>query len=98
MDEETVSEGEVRAAFDGAKPRGPRVVYAITPEKKDRDGRVIQREGQGTWKEVGVAFWNVDDSINLYLDAIPITGRLQIRERRPRRMESGESLFGKEGV
>ena len=48
---------------------------------------VIQRhDGQGEWMmRVGSAFQNRDDSINLYLDVLPLAGangkvRLQIRE------------------
>ena len=47
----------------------------------------VQRyDGQGEWMmRVGSAFQNRDDSINLYLDALPLAGsngkvRLQIRE------------------
>ncbi len=32
------------------------------------------------WTKVGVGFVNRDGSINLQLDAIPISGKLQVRE------------------
>ncbi len=48
---------------------------------------ILKRDGQGTWfMKIGSAFTNKDDSINLYLDAIPVgvaPGKgmtLQIRE------------------
>lgn len=39
------------------------------PEAKDR------------WTKIGVGFVNRDNSINVVLDAIPLNGRLQIRDR-----------------
>ena len=59
----------------------PRVVYAITPARTDRDGKVTMKEGEGFWKEVGSAFTNADDSITIHLDAMPVNGKLQIRDR-----------------
>jgi len=43
------------------------------------------RDGNGPnpkafWKHVGRAFWNRDGSINVLLDALPLTGKLQIRK------------------
>jgi hypothetical protein len=32
------------------------------------------------WIRCGTAFWNRDQSINLYLDVLPRNGRLQLRE------------------
>ncbi len=51
----------------------PRMFKVLCPiEKKD---------GGGTfWMRLGVAYPNRDQSINLYLDALPNNGRLQIRE------------------
>jgi hypothetical protein len=62
-----------------------RVVLAITPERKDQNGNVVRKEGSGSWSEVGVAWTNNDESINIILDAIPVSGRLQIRDQRPRK-------------
>jgi hypothetical protein len=49
-------------------------VYAIYETKTD--GRERSR-----WVRVGVAFDNKDGSLNVLLDALPLTGRLQIRTR-----------------
>jgi len=49
-------------------------VYAIYESKNE--GRERSR-----WVRVGVAFENRDHSINVLLDAIPLSGRLQIRNR-----------------
>lgn len=50
----------------------PRMFKVITPiEKKD---------GTTFWMRVGTAFPNKDQSINLYLDAMPFNQKLQLRE------------------
>ena len=40
----------------------------------------IERDGKTFWLRVGAAFQNKDQSWNLYLDAMPINGRLQMRD------------------
>jgi hypothetical protein len=41
----------------------------------------LDREGRKTfWLRIGRAFHNKDGSINVYLDALPVGGKLQIRE------------------
>ncbi|MFA4973007.1 MAG: hypothetical protein WC683_10355 [bacterium] len=41
---------------------------------------LVEREEKKTiWLRVGTAFVNKDDSINVYLDAVPLGGKLQIR-------------------
>ncbi|MBI2962675.1 MAG: hypothetical protein HYY35_02880 [Deltaproteobacteria bacterium] len=49
-------------------------VYAIYESKSE--GRDRSR-----WVRVGVAFDNRDGSLNVLLDALPLSGRLQIRPR-----------------
>ena len=49
-------------------------VYAIFDFKTE--GRERAR-----WVRVGVAFDNKDGSLNLLLDALPLSGRLQVRAR-----------------
>jgi hypothetical protein len=42
---------------------------------------VISERGQKHyWNRIGVAFVNNDGSINVKLDAVPVTGELQIRD------------------
>ena len=48
-------------------------VFAIY---ESRDGRDRAR-----WIRVGVAFDNRDGSLNVFLDAVPLSGRLQVRAR-----------------
>ena len=38
-----------------------------------------QDEGESKWVQVGKAFVNRDSSINVYLDVLPIDGKLHIR-------------------
>lgn len=49
-------------------------VFVIT----DRSG-----EDKSQWIPIGVAFVNKDQSLDVVLDAIPISGRLHIRDRKP---------------
>ena len=48
-------------------------VYAIYESK---DGQQRSR-----WVRVGVAFPSKDGSLNVLLDALPLSGRLQLRDR-----------------
>ena len=59
-------------------------VYAIYESKGE--GRERSR-----WVRVGVAFDNRDGSLNVLLDALPLSGRLQIRNRSTETAENGEA-------
>ena len=50
-----------------------KIVYVIT----DRNNRKF-------WNRIGVAFVNSDGSVNVKLEAIPVTGEMQIRDYVPR--------------
>ena len=50
-------------------------VYTIS----EREGG--QEAGRERWTRIGIGFVNRDNSINVVLDAIPLSGRLHIRER-----------------
>jgi hypothetical protein len=50
-----------------------RTAYAIT-----------ERGEKSYWTKIGVAFTNSDRSITVQLDALPVSGRLQIRDDEPR--------------
>jgi hypothetical protein len=49
---------------------------------------IVERESQGEtksfWVRVGVAFTNRDGSINVFLDALPVNGKLQLRVPLPK--------------
>lgn len=38
------------------------------------------KEGKDIWQKVGTAFDNRDGSLNVYLNCLPTTGKLHIRE------------------
>ena len=45
---------------------------------------IIEKEGwdKSVWLKVGAAFENRDGSLTLFLDALPVNGKLHVRERR----------------
>lgn len=51
---------------------------------KLKDVYVISEKGdddKAYWSKIGVAFINRDESLNVVLDALPLTGKMHIRER-----------------
>jgi hypothetical protein len=53
--------------------RTRRVVYVVTE-------RMTQEGTRSFWTKVGAAFENRDGSVTVRLDALPLTGTLQIRD------------------
>jgi hypothetical protein len=45
---------------------------------------ITERNGRSYWNRVGVGFVNSDGSINLRLEAVPVSGEMQIRDHVPR--------------
>lgn len=45
---------------------------------------ITQRNHKNFWNRVGVAFENKDGSINVKLEAVPVSGEIQIRDYVPR--------------
>ena len=45
---------------------------------------ITQRKDKNFWNRVGVAFVNSDGSINVKLEAVPVSGEIQIRDSVPR--------------
>ena len=41
------------------------------------------RDGKKFWLRIGAAFENRDGSLNVYMDAMPTNGQLQIRDWQP---------------
>ena len=41
---------------------------------------IVNRNGKKFWNRVGVAFVNSDGSINVKLEAVPVSGEIQIRD------------------
>jgi hypothetical protein len=54
---------------------------------------INERDGRNYWNRVGVAFVNRDGSLNVKLEAVPVTGEMQIRDYVPRE-ESASSSSG----
>jgi len=50
-----------------------KIVYVIT-----------ERNGRNYWNRVGVAFVNRDGSLNVKLEAVPVSGEFQIHDYTPR--------------
>ena len=52
---------------------------------------ISERNGRKFWNRIGVAFTNSDGSINVKLEAVPVTGELQVRDYVPREDGNGRS-------
>lgn len=60
---------------------------------KLKDVYVISERGddeKAYWQRIGIAFVNKDDSLNVVLDALPISGKLHIRERSKKTFSKSE--------
>jgi hypothetical protein len=55
-----------------------KIVYVIT-----------KRNERSFWNRIGVAFVNSDGSVNVKLEALPVSGELQIRDYVPREESVG---------
>ncbi|MCS6797822.1 MAG: hypothetical protein NZ898_04730 [Myxococcota bacterium] len=44
---------------------------------------IVERGQKKHWVRIGAAYTNRDGSLNVYLDAVPTNGQLQIRDYRP---------------
>ena len=53
---------------------------------------VVEKGEKSFWNRIGTAYLNRDGSFNIYLDALPRDGKVQIREIKDddRRKERGE--------
>ena len=45
---------------------------------------IVERSEKSFWVRVGTAFPNRDGSLNVFLDALPVNGRLHVREMETR--------------
>lgn len=52
-------------------------VFSLTEYQKDGQKKT-------RWTKVGVGFENKDGSLSIMLDALPVNGRLQVRDPRPK--------------
>jgi len=56
--------------------------FALTEYKDKQSG-----ESRTSWSRCGVGFVNDDGSINVNLDCVPLSGRMQLREPQDRDVE-----------
>ena len=56
-----------------AEKNGMKIAYALT-----------ERDGKTYWTKIGVAYENRDGSQTIKLDALPVSGTLQLRDEEPR--------------
>lgn len=47
-----------------------------------QEGKGKEGKDKSIWIKVGSAFENKDGSMNIYLNALPVNGKLQVRERK----------------
>ena len=62
-------------------------VFSIR-EGKEKDGRA-----NAVWVRAGTAWVNRDGSMNIYLDVLPLDGKLHVREAAEKREAAGETGF-----
>jgi hypothetical protein len=53
---------------------------------------ITQRNNKSYWNRIGVAFVNNDGSLNVRLEALPVSGELQIRDYVPREEGVGYAI------
>jgi hypothetical protein len=58
---------------------------------------ITQRGTQKYWSRVGVAFVNKDGSLNVKLEAIPVSGELHVPDYVPREEGASPTLLRKAG-
>ena len=72
----------------GSERNGPQLPHGGGNAKMKIVYTVVERQGKSFWTRVGGGFFNRDGSINVKLDAIPVSGTLQLRDWSPR--DAGE--------
>lgn len=62
-----------------------------TTKKQRNVYAIVEKPGlkKALWVKLGIAHVNHDQSINVYLDALPMGGKLQIREEEVRPRHTG---------
>jgi hypothetical protein len=62
-----------------------RVAYAVSDGENDDQGKKSSR-----WSRIGVSFLNKDDSETVFLDALPINGKIILRKPKDNPADSSE--------
>lgn len=66
-------------------------VYTVSERAPGHDSPSANAKDR--WTLIGIGFVNRDDSINVVLDAVPINGRLHIRNRRVNPPRTGKAGY-----
>jgi hypothetical protein len=69
-------ENDFRREYASPPSNSARKKVVAPVQREGKDGK----DGKTYWVKVGVAFENKDGSWNLYLDAFPFSGKLQMRD------------------
>ena len=56
---------------------------------------ITQRGTNKYWSRIGVAFVNKDGSMNVKLEAVPVSGEIHVRDYVPREESAGPTLLRK---
>jgi hypothetical protein len=67
-------------------------VFSIK-ETRERDGKL-----SSVWVRAGSAWVNRDGSFNVYLDVLPLDGKLHIREAVPEKREESKPVQAHESI
>lgn len=63
----------------------------MDPTRRKKVLSPMEKNGKTWWLRIGTAFINADGSTNVYLDAYPTNGKLQIRDLDERDLQSKAS-------
>lgn len=68
--------------FDTTRDEGFRPLGSTESPRREYElvWCITERNGREFWTKVGVSFVNRDGSRNLFLDAVPMNGKLQVRK------------------
>ena len=63
-----------------------RIAYAVADGAQDDEGKSSTR-----WNRIGVSFLNKDDSETVFLDALPVNGKIILRKPKDKPAEAAEA-------
>jgi len=74
--------GSTRTGSESAvrKPTGTTTTASAAGKRNYAVFTIVEVEDKAYWRRVGNGYLNRDGSYNLYLEALPINGRLHMRE------------------
>ena len=92
MQEQRVVGGEAMGPGGAALAAGGPGAVSGDAKKPMAAFSIVERKGleKPLWTRVGAAFVNRDGSINIYLDSLPLQGKIQLRDEPLRARERNE--------